>query len=812
MKMSSFGVSASPSLAQAPAPRRRAGGAPIGVRPVATTSLWSRPLRSSLVALAALAGSLTLGGCTSMMQGDGCSDIGNMSPSQRAEHHCGNGPFEQGGLRSNAYAGTDSPLLWSGRGPSETGFLQTGAINQPVPTPGGRPFVGYVGTLRVDYAPDPKKLADDARDLKIIRGDRFDPTETTSLKFDKVDLAVFLKQTLGGILSVNYTAPDDIAGKVSFYTEQPIQKGEVLHLVRDILARNNYQMVLLDGIYHIGRPDAITTMVQNRTAGRSGEQSTRLVRIAKGNSTEIAAFVRQIVGPDVSVGPANGGDSVVVSAPTAQMDQVASLVQSLAEGGIGEDRIAVVPIQRSSPGRIAEELSQFYRERFSGSPSKQDGISLTALTSQKAILVATRDPRLMAGARRMIDELDRAAGEESSLRVVQLVNAKAEDAVERLKVVFGGEAAQAAAEVATARRDRATATDEGDTETAPADGSRSSSRNRSNTNGQNGRGSDTGANAATANDRIAAAARLAAKTMDTVNTGAIPSGLRFSSDPRNNAVLIYSDYSSFVKIRDFLKTIDVADAQVVIEATIAEVSITDDLQYGVQAYLRAHGIGVGSGANSPAIATPAAGGFIGGSGTTGQLTWGAVLSALQGITTVKVISSPYLTVVNGKTARLVVGDQIPFANRTVNANSNGQTTVTQEVETKDTGIVLEVTPRIQANNVVSLSVDQSVSKAQDNVLNGNLTPVISNRQVKSEVTVMSGNTVLLGGLLQDRIDKTDNGVPGLSKLPVVGDLFSQRTDKTTRVELVIMITPRVVRSNAEIDTITRVIRSQSKIR
>jgi general secretion pathway protein D len=77
---------------------------------------------------------------------------------------------------------------------------------------------------------------------------------------------------------------------------------------------------------------------------------------------------------------------------------------------------------------------------------------------------------------------------------------------------------------------------------------------------------------------------------------------------------------------------------------------------------------------------------------------------------------------------------------------------------------------------------------------------------------MSGNTVLLGGLLQDRIDKTDNGVPGLSKLPVVGDLFSQRTDKTTRVELVIMITPRVVRSNTEIDTVTRVIRSQSRIR
>ncbi|WP_407048054.1 secretin N-terminal domain-containing protein [Methyloraptor flagellatus] len=767
----------------------------------------------SLVAATALAGALALGACSSTMQGDACSDIGNMSPEMRSQRNCGTGPTSQSGLRNATYEGTDSPLLWSGKGPAENGFLQTGSINQPVPTPGGRPFVGYVGTLRVDYAPDPKKTADDVKDLRVLRGERFDPNETTSLKFDKVDLAVFLKQTLGGILSVNYTVPEDLAGKVSFYTEQPIPKADVLHLVRDILARNGYQMVLLDGVYHIGKPDTITSMVQMRTAGRSGEQSTRLVKISKGNSTEIAAFVRQIVGPDVSIGPANGGDSVVVSAPTAQMDQVASLVQSLADGGIGEDRIAIVPIQRSSPGRIAEELSQFYRERFSGSPSKQDGISLTALTSQKAILVATRDPRLMAGARRMIDELDRAAGEESSLRVVQLVNAKAEDAVDRLKVVFGGEAAQGPAD--TPRRDQTGGKDEGDAETAPADGNRNTSRNRNN-NSQNNSGQNNGGqgdtSAATAKERFAAAARLAAKGMDSVNTGSIPSGLRFSSDPRNNAVLIYSDYSSFLKIRDFLKTIDVADAQVVIEATIAEVSITDDLQYGVQAYLRAHGIAVGSGTSTPNIATPPSGGFLAGSGTTGQLTWGAVLNALQGVTTVKVISSPYLTVVNGKTARLVVGDQIPFANRTVNSNSSGQTTVTQEVETKDTGIVLEVTPRIQANNVVSLNVDQQVSKAQDNVLSGNLTPVISNRQVKSEITVMSGNTVLLGGLLQDRIDKTDNGVPGLSKLPVVGDLFSQRTDKTTRVELVIMITPRVVRSNTEIDTVTRVIRSQSRIR
>ncbi len=126
--------------------------------------------------------------------------------------------------------------------------------------------------------------------------------------------------------------------------------------------------------------------------------------------------------------------------------------------------------------------------------------------------------------------------------------------------------------------------------------------------------------------------------------------------------------------------------------------------------------------------------------------------------------------------------------------------------------MLEVTPRIKPNNVVSMTVDQQVSKAQDNVLSGNLTPVISNRQVKSDVIVDSGSTILIGGLLQDRLDKTESGVPVLRKLPMVGDMFTQKSNTSTRVELIILITPRVVRNNNEIDEVTRVLRAQVRPR
>jgi general secretion pathway protein D len=189
-----------------------------------------------------------------------------------------------------------------------------------------------------------------------------------------------------------------------------------------------------------------------------------------------------------------------------------------------------------------------------------------------------------------------------------------------------------------------------------------------------------------------------------------------------------------------------------------------------------------------------------------------VMNALQEITKVKVISSPYLTVVDGKTARLVIGDQIPYAVRTQTATITGTVTVTQEVQAKDTGIILEITPKIRSDNSVMLDVHQSVSTPSQSVQTGNLTPVISTREVKSDLLVQSGRSILLAGLIQDRIDKGENRVPVLGTVPFLGDFFKQTTDKGTRVELIVMITPRVIRHSTQLENITRMLRGQMSFR
>ena len=164
--------------------------------------------------------------------------------------------------------------------------------------------------------------------------------------------------------------------------------------------------------------------------------------------------------------------------------------------------------------------------------------------------------------------------------------------------------------------------------------------------------------------------------------------------------------------------------------------------------------------------------------TFGNFDTKVVLDALQSVTKVKVISSPYLTVMDGKSARLVIGDQIPFAiasqTQTDPGNNTDPVILTQEIETKDTGVILEITPNIRANNSVLLNINQEVSKAQPSAIEGNLTPVISKRNITSEVVVQSGRTaILLGGLIEDRIDDIETGVPILRKVPVFGNLFKQ---------------------------------------
>ncbi|MFY7939567.1 MAG: type II secretion system protein GspD, partial [Burkholderiaceae bacterium] len=282
-----------------------------------------------------------------------------------------------------------------------------------------------------------------------------------------------------------------------------------------------------------------------------------------------------------------------------------------------------------------------------------------------------------------------------------------------------------------------------------------------------------------------------------ITTVSFASGLRVMADGINNAVLIYGTAAEYAKVEATLKRLDVPPSQVLIEASIVEVTLNDDLQYGLQwAFSEQKNGGIGQG-----VLSRAAGAALGSTPAGFSYTWAsstgdvrAVLNALADKSLVKVISSPSLMVMDNHTASIAVGTQQPVqSGQTVTTGGN----VSSNIQYTDTGVNLSVTPSVNSGNMVAMQLNQSVTDVGSiDAATGQRS--FLQRQIGSKVAVRSGETIVLGGLIRDNSTVGRTGLPFLSDIPIVGNLFGTSSKNSGRTELLVMITPRVVRSDMEI--------------
>ena len=185
-----------------------------------------------------------------------------------------------------------------------------------------------------------------------------------------------------------------------------------------------------------------------------------------------------------------------------------------------------------------------------------------------------------------------------------------------------------------------------------------------------------------------------------------------------------------------------------------------------------------------------------------------VINALDTITSVKVISSPSIVVMNNQQATLQVGSQVPVATREASDVSDPNAPIVNNIEFRDTGVILTVTPRISDNGVVSMQIQQIISAVSKDSAAGTLTPVITQRSFTSTISVVSGQTVILGGLISEEHDKTASGLPFLSRLRFLGNVGGDRDSTNHRTELVMFIQPEVIRNGADAQRVTDDMASQ----
>lgn len=270
-------------------------------------------------------------------------------------------------------------------------------------------------------------------------------------------------------------------------------------------------------------------------------------------------------------------------------------------------------------------------------------------------------------------------------------------------------------------------------------------------------------------------------------------GARIVPSEENNSLVIMATPSEFGTIEAAIKQIDVTPKQVLVEVTVAEVGLTEELRYGLQWHFDSGNNTVAFGQSaSPAQQFPGFSWLYANSSNVS-----AVLNALESMTDVKVVSSPKILVLNNQSATLQVGDEVPVPTASAVSTTDSNAPIVNTIQYRNTGVLLTVTPRINDGGLIMLDVEQELSNVVETASSGIDAPTIQQRKMTSSIAVQNGSTIALGGLIRTTMSDVKSGVPILKDIPLIGNAFRTTDLVERRTELVVLLTPRVIRNVEE---------------
>jgi general secretion pathway protein D len=677
----------------------------------------------------------------------------------------------------------------------------------------------------------------DARVQRTSSGNGYD------LNFENTPVATVAKVVLGDILNTGYTIDPRVQGTVSLVSVRPVAKSDIIFVLESalrlsgvVLVRDpaGYRLSPLGDAIGSGRVDA---NAENPEPG----YGVSIVPLQYVSAQTILKLLDSFATKPGSVRADAARNLLLIQGTGAERQTAVETVMSFDVDWMRGQSVGIYPLANSAPEPIIAELEKIMDSGESG--LSQSVVKFQAIARLNAILVVSRKPPLLQTAATWIRRLDRGDMARNSVHVYHVRFGEARQMARVLTDMFIGGSQSSL--------------DNADNELAPGSGASASSsvadRLSLNTNNSSAGGnsqSSTGSFASRFQSATGGGTSGFGQSPQTSQTaggsqsaagGALDSrsaggngqplmqGVRITPDTVNNTLLIYADQGNYRIIETTLQQIDRPQLQVAIDATIAEVTLTNELSYGVQAFLTSKNLGLkpdqGSILNTQATAAPtsttttvnnvattvtsafinrAFPGFNFLIGSEAQPS--AILDALHTVTSVKVLSNPSLVVINNQVATLQVGDVVPVStgSATVLTTSN---TVVNTIDYRNTGIILRVSPRINANGNVRLDVEQEISNVSPTSVNS-LTPTVSERRVKSSISIANGQTVLLAGLISEQQNGTRNGIPVLDEIQGLGDAFSHQDKKGTRTELIIFIRPQIIRDGTDAHNVAEELRSK----
>jgi general secretion pathway protein D len=676
------------------------------------------------------------------------------------------------------------------------------------------------------------------------------PGGRIEINLDNADIPTAARTLLGDILHLNYVIDPRVQGTVSLASVGPIDRKDVLPIFENVLRMSNAVIV---------RDADLVKIVPALEAAGSGSFSAgvgpagfgvSVVPLHYASAAAIAKTTENFLSRPSELRADPMHNLILIQGTKAERQGLIDVISAFDVEWLRNQSVGLYPLKATQPETMIQELDRIFETSEGG--QGQGVIRFQPISRMNAVMVVAKSPKLLERATHWIDRLDRADSSGQALRVYRLKNADARQVAKIMSELFvnrGGNAETPFSQLtpgATANQSRLDAL--GTSGSGGTGGGLGTSASASG-GAATGAGAGAGGSAlGTANKSTSTSfqsffdhAQNEDKDSSSLSAGNLPRGLfqnvRITADVSNNSIVIYSNLEDFRIIEHALHDIDQPKLQVAIEATVAEVTLTDALQYGVQSFLTSGNLNMGPDKGSVGLfpAAPVTNPTTtttttGTSTTTTTATVAAtqflsrvlpgfnlllgpeaqpsfILSALATLTEVKVLSSPSLVALDDQPAMIEVGQDIPITTSSATLLANSGTPIVNTIDMRSTGVILKILPHIHANGTVQLEVEQEIS----NVVNPNqqtLTPTISERRVRSTIVVTNGQTVMLGGLISEQTDNTKSGVPGINQIQYLGDLLGTTSKNKQRQEIIIFIKPQVIRNTVDMQSTTEEFRQR----
>lgn len=602
--------------------------------------------------------------------------------------------------------------------------------------------------------------------------------EAVQMNFEGAPLVDVVHAILGDTLKLDYVIEHPIKGKITLRTRSPIPRDQLLEVLESLLQANGVLMVRdPNDRYFVSASKALQTMVPQFESHNSkgAGYSTTVIPLQNIGAAEMADILKPVAGDKAFVRIDSARNILIMAGTRVQMSGWLDIISSFDIDTLKGMSVGVFPIEYADPAEIEAALGQIIASAGETAKSPSELIKLIPLERLGSLLVITPRAKLLEKVETWIKRLDKLpdSGAEPQLYVYPVQNGTASHIAELLGQLFGGGSSPSSRSGVAPGSNRQSVSD-------------SANKSGSNQNQQ---------------------AKTANKSRSGSSSVSIAGDVKVVADEDNNALLIYATSNEYRKIEKALLKLDVSPAQIMVEASIIEVTLNDSLEYGLEwsfsGGLGGGDTGLGSLANTknaPAVSRPGFSYSL--VNATGDIK--AVLNALASDSLLNVISTPSIMVLDNNEASIKVGSQTPVQTGS-STTSNG--IVTSNIEFKDTGVDLTVTPSVNAGGMVTMDVTQKVTDvgAQDEV-SGQRS--FQTREFQTRIAIRSGESVVLGGLIRENKTNGSSGVPGLHSIPVVGALFGKKSTTSVKTELLVILTPRVLFNEQDMRDISREMRAR----